>query len=82
MTMKKQIENWFDRGVKDGATHMIVMCDTFDYEDYPVYLKEENSDSAQAKVNEHVKNMQTVMEVYNLKMDKLSQLNQPRVFNY
>lgn len=28
--IKQDIRGWFDRGVKKEATHMIVMCDTFD----------------------------------------------------
>lgn len=31
-TTQQEISEWFDRGVKEGATHMIVVCDTFDYE--------------------------------------------------
>ena len=38
MTTKHEIAQWFDRGVSEGATHMIVVCDTFDHEDYPVYV--------------------------------------------
>lgn len=34
---KEDISWWYDEGVKAGATHLIVVCDTYDHEDYPVY---------------------------------------------
>jgi hypothetical protein len=30
-TTKEDISQWFDEGVKKGATHMLVVTDTFDY---------------------------------------------------
>jgi hypothetical protein len=79
MTLKSTIESWFDRGVKEGASHMIVVCDTFDYEDYPVFV--DTVEEARKRFN-NPGEMQRVMEVYNLKMDKKAQLNQNRVFNF
>ena len=40
MTSVSQIKVWFDEGLKDGATHMIVKWDSFDGPegDYPVYV--------------------------------------------
>ena len=35
---RDEILAWFDRGAALGATHMIVVCDTFSYEDYPVFV--------------------------------------------
>ena len=37
MTTKTQISNWLKRARPDD-THMIVVCDTFDYSDYPVFV--------------------------------------------
>lgn len=75
------IQNWFDRGVEQGATHMIVACDDFDHEDYPVYVKPEQDVAAEeARLRES--SMQRVMEVYNLSMDRDQQLAQHRAFNY
>lgn len=39
MTSRNDISSWFDSGIQLGATHMIVVCDTYDYDDYPVYVK-------------------------------------------
>lgn len=81
MTTKAEIKDWFETGVasKEGYTHMIVVCDTFDYEDYPVYVKPSQEVT---KVYEEysAKSMQRVMEVYDLKADLDEQLNKKRNF--
>lgn len=78
---RTNISGWFNRGVKEGATHMIVVCDTYDHEDYPVYVKPGQDPREVAKGYDGT-NMQRIMEVYNLKMDKESQLNEHRAFHY
>ncbi len=60
---------------------MIIVCDTFDYEDYPVYVTSEQ-DVRKVKEGFDGKNMQKVMEVYKLSMDIEEQLAQTRSFNY
>lgn len=37
-TTKKIIAEWIESGLEKKATHMIVVCDTFDHTDYPVYV--------------------------------------------
>ena len=70
------IEQWLDNAGKDD-THMLVVCDTFDYDDYPVYTK----DVHESIKHYHAASMQTIMEVYNLSMDIDEQLNTNRVWN-
>lgn len=60
---KEDISNWFEKGVELKATHMIVVCDTFDYEDYPVYVQKDQ-DVHKIKEEYNNKDMQKVMEVY------------------
>ena len=76
------LKEWFKDGKKQKATHMIVVCDTFDYEDYPVYVHK--GENVRRKVAEYSgKNMQTVMEVYDLSMAMNKQFGTgKRVFNY
>ena len=62
---KKTTQEWFQEGVKEGASHMIVVCDTFEYEDYPVYIKPEE-DFWKAYESYDEVNMQHIMEVYDL----------------
>ena len=65
MTTRSQIERWFNRGVKEGATHMLVVCDTWDYEDYPVYVKP-GEDPREIVQRKATGNMQRLMECYAL----------------
>ena len=78
MTTKKDISRWFDEGVNNKYAFMLIICDTFDYEDYPVYT------NSAADCMQRYKNpgeMQRIMEVYNLSDDKNSQLNKRRCIN-
>ena len=80
-TTRQEIAEWFEEGVKNSKTHMIVVCDTFDYDDYPVFVSE--GESARTAYEERDgRNMQRVMEVYNLRMDMETQLNERRAFNF
>ena len=80
-TTRQEIEQWFDKGVAQGATHLIIVCDTYDWGDYPVYVTADQSPHEVAA--EYMgKNMQRVMEVYKLSMSKEAQLAQYRAFNY
>lgn len=81
MTTQAEIAQWFDAGVAMGATHMIVVCDTWDYDDYPVYVMPDTS-AREEKERRDGKNMQQVMEVYSLSKSKDDQLRTNRVFNY
>lgn len=76
------LKRWFQEGVEQGATHMIVVCDTFDWEDFPVYVTPEE-DVRKRVSEEGSKEMQRVMEVYNLKKSMADQFEAgTRVFNY
>ena len=81
-TTKEDIRIWINKAIKNGATHLIVVCDEFDYEDYPVEVSKDQD--VKDVFNAHDdKNMQSVMEVYNLSMDIDEQLNKKeRVINF
>jgi hypothetical protein len=34
-TTMQDLREWYNRGKNIGATHMVVVCDTYDWEDYP-----------------------------------------------
>ncbi len=74
---KPEISSWFDRGIAEGATHMIVVCDTFDYDDYPVFCSSDK-DCIEKHAHYDGLNMQRVMEVYDLSADKGAQLDERR----
>ena len=78
---RQTIEKWFKAGLEQSAGHMIVVCDTYDWTDYPVYVSQGQDPKV---IVEYCKRagMQKIMEVYNLSMDMETQLNQYRAFNY
>jgi len=80
MTTKSDIRGWLESGKERNARYMIVVCDTFDYEDYPVYVLPGESLEDRAREYDGV-NMQRIMEIYNLSMDWDEQLNTRRAFN-
>lgn len=80
-TSVQTISRWFDEGVRNKhAEFMIVVTDTFDWDDYPVYTTAGKFSDNYHRHNGP--NMQKVTEVYDLSKDKQAQLNQKRAFNY
>jgi len=72
---RQDIERWFDRGLNSEDRYMLIVCDTYDHEDYPVYCLNE---SDARKRMESPGNMQRVMECYDLRADKKRQLSMNR----
>jgi len=79
-TTQDDIRRWLLEGQKDGATHVIVVCDTFDYEDYPVCVMPNQNVEERVKYYQSA-SMQRVMEVYNLSLDLESQLEERRAYH-
>ncbi len=78
---REDIVRWLSEGRKEKATHMVVVCDTYDWEDYPVYVLR-NEKVREVYSEYDGKEMQRVMEVYSLKKDLESQLNEHRAFHF
>lgn len=77
---REDIKGYLEKGKKNGAKYMLMVCDTFDYEDYPVYVKE--NEKLVDVINKYDgKNMQEIQEIYNLEIDIDEQLNKDRVWN-
>lgn len=72
---REDVSRWFDEGVKQGQRWMVVLCDTFDWEDYPSYFRTED---AARKTIKDPGSMQQVMECYDLRTDKYEQMKQRR----
>ncbi len=59
---QKDFDRWIETAKEKGAAYVISMCDTFDYDDYPVYvMPNENLESRIASCRGD--SMQTVNEV-------------------
>lgn len=76
MTSKTEIRRWLKAGQKKGATHMLVVCDTFDWEDYPVYVMPHHDVQKTRERYERV-SMQKV-ECYSFALDIEAQLGEHR----
>lgn len=80
-TSKTDILEWIIRGQQQDKDYLIVVCDTFSYEDFPVFCSREKVKEKYREYSCSAKNMSKVMEVYNLKEDIGTQISQPRCLN-
>jgi hypothetical protein len=73
---------WFDAGVEQGAHYMIIVTDTFSYEDYPEYVTNGvgTSVSERSQELESDEKMSRVMEIFDLKGDKQAQFASERAW--
>lgn len=76
------LSRWFDSGLAQGTTHMIVAVDRYDNENFPVYVSaEENVHEVEIRVRcGH--GLIGVDEVYDLRLDKDMQFVERRAFHY
>lgn len=75
------IGKWLLSAREEGATHMIVVCDTFDFDDYPVHVMPDQ-DVHKVIADYRSQTMREVMEVYWMDGDLDQQLDMPRSFTY
>lgn len=82
-TTKEDIRRWIERGRETGATHLIVVADTWDWEDYGVYVYAPN-DARHEQTYQNSREYTKVMEVYWIEpeADIEAQLNMYRSFTF
>lgn len=66
---RDEIVEWTQEGRRQKAAYLIVVCDTFDHDDYPVYVKPGES-LAEKRAKYDGPNMQRVHEVIDLQTKK------------
>lgn len=79
-TSRAEIHEWLKSAKEEGATHVIVVCDTFDHSDFPVLVRP-GEDAHDRCAQYDGKNMQRVMEIYALHLPLEAQLNEARSFH-
>ena len=79
-TTMNDIREWIERADKTKVSHVIIVSDTFKYDEYPVQVLVVE-DISKRITEYNGKNMQRVMEVYNLSMDIEEQLQKHRCWN-
>jgi hypothetical protein len=77
-TTREDIQGWFERGVREQHEYLLVVTDTYDWEDYPVYVA--RAEQVTGQLAEYSLNMQRVTEVYDLRAPMVEQLNEHRAW--
>jgi len=77
---REEICGWLEEAKQLGATHLIVVCDTFGHEDYPVFVMP--GQNPQEKADLYREDMEKVMEVYSLSHDIGKQLAEHRAIHF
>ncbi len=80
---KHEIEEMVKEGVNKGYSHVMIICDKFDYEYYPKYI---SYDEDVDKIIEHYdsenfSNLEVIEEIYNYDLDLDMQLNEKRSYH-
>lgn len=78
---RQDISRWFDEGVAKKATHMVVACDTYDWDDYPVYVHA-GTDPKSVFNASNGQNMTKAMECYALWKLKAPQMQPHRTIDF
>lgn len=78
---KQDIKGWLKEAKgKNNCTHLIVALDTFDYDNYPVFIYTHDNVVECVEIIQ-AESMQSVDEVYNLSMSIEEQLSVPHAWN-
>ncbi len=81
MAVKSEdIKRWLIEAKRMKATHLIIACDSFDYDNYPVYLKEGQSVELEIKRLKG-QDMTRIDEVYSMRRDLNEQLAEDRAWH-
>ena len=76
---REKIRRWLETARERGATHMVVRCDTFDWEDYPSYIMPGDDPK---KLRDSPGEMQKVMECYSMALSDEEQLAEFRALHW
>lgn len=74
----EDLRNWFRHGAASGHRYMIVLCDTYDWEDYSKYA---DSRQGAQEIVDNPGDMTRVMEVYDLEASMETQLAEYRAWH-
>lgn len=83
VTTKDVIRGWFQEGLNKKAAKMLIFCDKWSWDDFPVFVNEPTAVTHTIKrilgANRHAF---ILMEVYDLRRDMEKQLATLRVYDY
>lgn len=72
-TTRSDVRGWLKEGIKNGASHVIIACDTFEHTCYPVYIQPGFDPRSYP---------QRTMECYDLALPIEDQLNEPKASHW
>jgi len=76
----QDIHRWIAKAKEKGASHLIIAVDTYDHENYPVYIGyNENIKKEIGRIRSA--ELQGIDEIYNMSMDIDKQLAEDRAYN-
>ena len=78
---KEEIKQIIMSGNTLEYSHCIIVCDTFEYEDYPVYVKHGEDIYEYIKYYNDCNRMSKIMEIYNYNLDLDEQLKEIRAYH-
>jgi len=67
---RQDVDRWIETAKEIGATHIISVCDSFSYDDYPVYVMP-NENLSEKRVKYDGVNMQRINEVITINGDEV-----------
>lgn len=70
----QQVAGVITRAKAQGATHLLIVCDTWDYEDFPV-MANSLEEAKAIKDDFHIKHGYKVMETYDLAVTDIATLD-------
>lgn len=80
-TTLEKIRKWLTEGWRQEAKYLIVVCDTYDHSDFPVYATDDADVLKKHAENDNEDAMLRVMEVYDLSVDVGPQLREHRAMH-
>ncbi len=80
MTTRDTILSWLRKAQVGGHSHVIVVCDEFDHEDFPVFCKDREEALKQRAHYDNLK-MHRIMEIYDLSLSLDSQMAEHRAMH-
>jgi len=80
MISKYEINQMLKRAKQQNAKYMIVVCDNYDFSDFPVFVKSKKE--LEETLQEYaIKRDYKIMEVYDMSMDLNKQLNEEKAWH-
>jgi len=76
---RQDVDRWIATAKANGSKYIVSVCDTFDWDDYPVYCRDK-VELSKAIAEYNGKNMQRINEVIEIKGDKVIENLNPHSF--